>query len=387
VATIQQGQADDPTGSELTQEKLDDIGWEIPEGNVGAPTITSAATVSVAENQTAVIDVQSTDPEGLTEGAGLTYSLSGGADQSLFSIDTNTGVVTFQSPPNFEAPGDVNEAPTITSVAAIDVAENETAVIDVQSTDPEGLTEGAGLTYSLSGGADQALFSIDTNTGVLTFASPMDFESPLDSGFDNFYEVQVRVFDGANGRTQDIVVTVTDIDAAPTIDPIADQAMSHNLNSLILPLVVTGDAPILTVEAFQLDVLAQKAYQLDQQYNFTQIAAGDSFNANGAGERYLLSNSGYFYILGNGEVYQWGGSIAASTLVETLDATYAADLSQLVDVPLAGAVPVAGVNVSITGSTLTIDPPAGYTGTFTVKVTASDGVSLVEQSFAVTVAP
>jgi hypothetical protein len=51
-----------------------------------APAITSAAAVSVAENQTAVIDVQTTD-DFSSEGAGLTYSLTGGADQGLFSIN------------------------------------------------------------------------------------------------------------------------------------------------------------------------------------------------------------------------------------------------------------------------------------------------------------
>ena len=187
--------------------------------------MTSAAAVSVPENQTAVIDVQSTDPDGDTEGAGLTYSLTGGADQLLFSIVPGTGVLTFNSPPNFEAPGDVgannvyevqvtvtdsdtltgmqnlqvtvtdtNEAPSITSAAAVSVPENQTAVIDVQSIDPDGDTEGAGLTYSL-GGVDQALFSIVPATGVLTFNSPPNFEAPGDVGANNVYDVQITVTD------------------------------------------------------------------------------------------------------------------------------------------------------------------------------------------------
>src|SRR6185295_7822179 len=154
-----------------------------------APTITSSATVSVPENQTGVIDVQSTDPEGDTEGAGLTYSLTGGADLAKFSIVPSTGVLTFNVAPNFESPTDVgannvydvqvtvtdsgsqtavqnlqatvtnvNEPPSITSSATVNVPENQTAVIDVQSTDPDGETEGAGLTYSLTGGADLAKF-------------------------------------------------------------------------------------------------------------------------------------------------------------------------------------------------------------------------------------
>ena len=33
-----------------------------------------------------------------SEGAGLTYSLTGGADQSHFSVDAATGVVSFRTP-------------------------------------------------------------------------------------------------------------------------------------------------------------------------------------------------------------------------------------------------------------------------------------------------
>ncbi|WP_204154599.1 VCBS domain-containing protein, partial [Leptolyngbya sp. CCY15150] len=54
----------------------------------------------------------------------------------------------------------VNEAPSIVSTAAVDVAENTTAVIDVQSTDDTN-SEGNGLSYTLSGGNDQAFFDIN----------------------------------------------------------------------------------------------------------------------------------------------------------------------------------------------------------------------------------
>ena len=209
----------------------------------GAPTITSPASVDAPENQTAVIDAQSSDPEGETEGAGLSYSLTGGADQALFSIVAATGVLTFNGAPDFENPADadldnvyevqvtvtdsgamtgvqdllvtvtdVNEAPTITSPASVDVVENQTAVIDAQSTDAEGETEGAGLSYSLTGGVDQALFSIVAATGVLTFNSAPDFENPADGDTDNVYEVQVAVTDsGAMIGVQDLLVTVTDV--------------------------------------------------------------------------------------------------------------------------------------------------------------------------------
>ena len=56
-----------------------------------APAITSSGTVSVAENSTAVVTVTSSDPDG----GFPTYTISGGADASLFFVDLSTGDLTF----------------------------------------------------------------------------------------------------------------------------------------------------------------------------------------------------------------------------------------------------------------------------------------------------
>ena len=232
-----------------------------------APSITSTAIVDAAENQTAVLDVQSSDPDGETEnGGGLTYGLSGGADQALFLINAATGVLTFNAAPDFETPADVgadnvynvqvtvtdgggltgvqdiavtvtnvNEDPSITSTAIVDAAENQTAVLDVQSSDPDGETEnGGGLTYGLSGGADQALFLINAATGVLTFNAAPDFETPADVGADNVYNVQVTVTDGG-GLTgvQDIAVTVTNVNEAPSITSTAIVDAAENQTAVL----------------------------------------------------------------------------------------------------------------------------------------------------------
>ena len=100
--------------------------------------------------------------------------------------------------------------------------ENQTAVIDVNATDANGDTEGAGLTYSLTGGADVALFSIVSGTGVLTFDTAPDFEAPADANTDNDYEVEVTVTDSTLlTDVQALVVTVTDVLQAPfTDDPL-----------------------------------------------------------------------------------------------------------------------------------------------------------------------
>ncbi len=113
---------------------------------------------------------------------------------------------------NVIATAALNADPVITSdgsgnSAVISVAENSTAVTTVTATDSD--MPAQSLTYSLSG-VDQAWFAIHPTTGVLTFATPPNYETPTDAGGNNVYNVTVQVSDGAGGSdTQDLAVTVT----------------------------------------------------------------------------------------------------------------------------------------------------------------------------------
>ena len=69
-----------------------------------APVITSSNEVIYDENSTAtVIQVTATDT------SDVTYSLSTDPDSSLFNIDTQSGILNFNSSPNFEDPLDVGQ--------------------------------------------------------------------------------------------------------------------------------------------------------------------------------------------------------------------------------------------------------------------------------------
>ncbi len=122
----------------------------------------------------------------------------------------------------FVADGTTDKAPSITSngagtMAAIAVAENGTAVTTVTATD---LDAGAVLTYSITGGADAAKFTINAATGALSFVSAPNFETPTDAGANNVYGVYVQVSDGILTDTQAIAVTVTNQAEAPVISAI-----------------------------------------------------------------------------------------------------------------------------------------------------------------------
>ncbi|MCA9067234.1 MAG: cadherin repeat domain-containing protein, partial [Planctomycetaceae bacterium] len=147
----------------------------------------------------------------------------------------------------------VNDAPVITSngggaTASINVAENTATVTTVTSTDVDGGT----AVYSIAGGADSAKFSINSSTGVLTFVSAPDLESPTDAGGNNVYDLTVQVSDGNGGTdAQDIAVTVTDavdslgITAPATATLNEDTTFVHSgANVVQVDDGITADTPI-----------------------------------------------------------------------------------------------------------------------------------------------
>ncbi len=128
-----------------------------------------------------------------------------------------------------------NSTPVIASdgggdTANVNVVENTIAVTTVAASD----SDLDALTYTISGGADNALFGIDSVSGALTFLSAPDYETPLDANGDNIYEVVVQVADGNGGvDTQTINVTVVDV--------------SHNL--VVTTTANTNDGDTSSAEA------------------------------------------------------------------------------------------------------------------------------------------
>lgn len=262
---------------------------KIADVNDNPPVITSngggiSALVSLAENNTAVTTVTATDPDA---GTGLIYSIIGGADAAQFDIDASTGRLSFRNAPDFDFPTDadgnnsylvqvrandgvlfddqtltiavtgVNEsAPSITSnggsaAAALSVAENSAAVTTLAATDAD---RGTVLVYSISGGADAALFAIDAGTGALSFVSAPDFETPTDSGADNVYDVIVQVSDGSFVDTQALAVTVTNVNDAPVITsngggPAAAISLAENTTAVTAVTSTDPDAGASAVYA------------------------------------------------------------------------------------------------------------------------------------------
>jgi len=99
-----------------------------------------------------------------------------------------------------------NNSPVFTSTASPSVAENNSLVLTVTVIDVDFPVQD--ITFSKTGGVDEALFDI-TSGGVLTFIAAPDFENPSDANQDNFYLVQVTADDGNGGSTvQNLTISV-----------------------------------------------------------------------------------------------------------------------------------------------------------------------------------
>ena len=229
------------------------------------PEITSLGPFEVVENRTRVGQLEAVDQDKQDE---ITeYGIAGGADGGLFEVVEETGELRFREAPDYEDPSDVESAepasgaadneyivvvevrsgegererkgsrairvrvsdeeepPEITSVGPFEVVENRTRVGQLEAVDQDKQDEITG--YGITGGADAALFEVESETGELQFREAPDYEAPSDveseepqSGAgDNEYVVVVEVRSGEGERERRgrraIRVRVTDEEEPP----------------------------------------------------------------------------------------------------------------------------------------------------------------------------
>ena len=220
-----------------------------------APEINSVSNPDFSYTETRTTPVYTfgaSDPEGDP----ISWSVSG-ADQNELTI-SETGVLTFDSQPDYENPGDagsdnvynitvearddqfatntlditvtitpVNEPPTVVGHPRRAIDENdETFSHSFRAVDPEGSS--TTFTWSLSG-TDGGDFNISQD-GELTFRTTPNYESPADSNRDNEYLLTVRAYDGQYYGTLDMAVTVLNVNEAPEIRPVSRPEYSRQEN-------------------------------------------------------------------------------------------------------------------------------------------------------------
>ncbi|MEQ1829467.1 MAG: DUF2341 domain-containing protein, partial [Pirellula sp.] len=239
----------------------------------------SSVTLTQSENLSSVGTISASDAD--TPSQTLTFSISGGDDQSLFFINSSSGVLTFLAAPNFEAASDsdnnnvyvvevsvsdgngstdsqtftinVTDAnefavsnPLDANNAANSVNENaavgSTVGITATSSDTDGTNNS--VSYSLTNSAS-GKFAIDANSGVVTVAS-----SSLNRESSASHTITVRAT-SSDGSTSDTTFTIAILDVDEfDVSAILDSTSSANS---ISEGAANGSAVGLTASASDAD--------------------------------------------------------------------------------------------------------------------------------------
>ncbi len=206
--------------------------------NEGAPIFSSATNISVEENQTATLTIVATDPEGND----ITYLLEEDVDDNnLFSIGSSTGVLTFNSAPDFEAysngNGDNNYIVTVSAsdnqinpdtttqqitITVTDINEAPVAVSDTIYTNedtPYIITESSLILNDSDQDGNTLTFnrSDSTSNGALVYNNDQTYTYTPNNNFNGTDYFKYTVFDG-NLESADpatVVINVTPVNDPP----------------------------------------------------------------------------------------------------------------------------------------------------------------------------
>ena len=161
----------------------------------------------------------------LDESNNITYTPNDnffGSDNFIYTVNVDgtsatanidVDVVSVNDPPTFK---------DFISTSSID--ENILNVLTVTVEDIEGDSIG----FSLSGN-DADKLSISTS-GSISFKSNPDFEAPNDSNSDNVYEITIEASDGVDTVTEDLVITILDVqnEGNPIIEGLSSLSVNEN---------------------------------------------------------------------------------------------------------------------------------------------------------------
>ncbi|MFN5220764.1 MAG: SwmB domain-containing protein, partial [Cyanobacteriota bacterium] len=121
-------------------------------------------------------------------------------------------------------------SPTINSSSSINIMENNTnTVYQATAYDADGTTS---FSWYLSG-VDADIFLIDNTTGAVSFKNSPNYESPIDKGWNNVYDINLTVSDGALiSNVKPVAISVTNVQEVPLI--ISGPTASVVENTIIL---------------------------------------------------------------------------------------------------------------------------------------------------------
>ena len=272
-----------------------------------APAISTTSISSVAENSSVVATISASDED---RGSSVTYSLldsSGSKDEGLLSINASSGQISFVTAPDFEAPTDlnndntidftvvasdgtlssqadfsvaitnINDAPSIGSTTEFSIAEATTTVGTISVTDQD--SSASSISFSLATGdaaVDDGLLAINSSTGVVSFLSAPNFESPSDQGTDNTYNFTVIASDGSASSSLAMSVAISNVNESPLFSVSSSQ--SYVENSGVSISVAASDQDASASVAYSLSGLDASKFSISSSGALSFATAPDYEN-------------------------------------------------------------------------------------------------------------
>ncbi len=220
--------------------------------NDNAPIFNDLLTaVDVTNGQTNVFDISTTDADG--DDVSLSKA---GEDSSLFTI-SDSGNLSFTNAPDFANPGDnngdnvykltivasdgsfttnsdevsitvleVNDPPVISDLqTSYSLDENISDIATFSVTDPENNQLEIGVS-----GEDSEGFSVVSN--LLFYEGGLNFENPTDANADNSYLITIYADDGFNRTTQDVQITVSNVEEGPEFSISPNISLEENIKTV-----------------------------------------------------------------------------------------------------------------------------------------------------------
>ncbi|MDC0172150.1 S8 family serine peptidase [Gammaproteobacteria bacterium] len=265
------------------------------------------------------------------------------------------------------------EPPVFTSQETFTAAENQTAIGTVTATD----ANSPSITFSISGSE----LSI-TSDGVLSFAAAPDYETKTS------YTATVTASDGTNLTTQDIVVSVSDVDEAPIMG-VLNYTADENQTSIgsVVATDPEGEAVSLSVSGSELLITSDgvltfaSAPDYETKFSYTAtVTATDGTNSTDQSVTVTVT-----------DVDDVAPVFASSATFSAAENQTAIDTVTVTDVDTDNSV----ITFSVSGSELLITSAGVLTfasapdyetkTSYTAIVTATDGTNSADQSITVNV--
>lgn len=241
------------------------------------------------------------------------------------------------------------------------------------------LTVHYAVSGSATGGEDYEALSgsivipAGETSATILVAPLLDSHGVADEGSETI-AVTLTASDGFHLDDSQTTATVTLLDNEFSV--IGDQIMPHGDAPLEIPLVneVIGE-PV----SYSANITENLIANLQSEHQLAIFREDFGLNWGGQSEKWLRGSEGHYYILPSAELFLWAGTFETSTRLASLDERFYNDPSLILNSESVSA------SLTLTDSTLIIDPHPDFVGSFEIQLTTTFSGTESLQKFTLTV--